>query len=306
VVVVAPAVAHAAIARDCAPHLSAGQVVILHPGATCGALEFRKALDDSGCRAGICVAETNSLIYACRSARPGQASILGIKQDLRVATLPARDNPKVLKLLQQMFPQMVGGKNVLETSLGNANAVMHPAPTILNTSLIESRHDWLYYLEGVTPSIGAFVEVLDRERLAIARAFGIQLTPILEWYRIAYGVQANSLSAAVRSNPAYEKIAGQKQLRTRYLLEDVPAGLVPMIELGKLAGVDVSGMELIARLAEKLLGEDFFAAGRTLKNLGLADMSRTEFDHFIETGEKSPRQPAGASLGNSAEGVAVA
>jgi opine dehydrogenase len=46
VMVVAPALAHREIGKKCAPHLVDGQVVFLHPGATFGALEFRKILDD--------------------------------------------------------------------------------------------------------------------------------------------------------------------------------------------------------------------------------------------------------------------
>ena len=293
IVVVAPSLAHGAIASACSRHLSDNQVVILHPGATCGALEFRKVLNDTGCRAKIPIAETNSLIYACRSPSPGYASILGIKKDLVVATLPAQRNDRALSCLREAFPQINGGQNVMETSIGNANAIMHPAPSIFNTSLIESRHEWLYYLEGITPTIGAFVEELDKERIALAKTFGIDMPPILEWYRKAYGVDAASLSEAARRNPAYAKISGQKNLRTRYLLEDIPTGLVPMISLGKMQGVDTSRMELIARLGGYLLGEDFFACGRTLENLGLAGLTADEFVRYLETGEiVSEKKPA--------------
>ncbi len=287
VMVVAPATAHKAIAKNCAPHLTDGQIVIMHPGATFGALEFRHVLDQMGCAAKVAIAETNSLIYACRSPKPGHASILGIKDDLIVATLPACENHRALALLQEMFPQIIGGKNVIETSLGNANAIMHPTPTLLNTSLIESRHEWLYYWEGITPSIGAFVEELDKERVELGKAFGIEITPIREWYAKAYGVKADTLSEAVSRNPAYEKIKGQKELRTRYLLEDIPTGLIPMIELGDLAGLPMERMWLVAKLGSMILGEDFFNSGRTLANLGLEGMDRERFEHYLETGEKS-------------------
>lgn len=276
VMIIAPATAHRVIARDCAPHLEDGQVVILHPGATCGALEFREELDKCGCRARPPIAETNSLIYACRSPQPGQADILGIKNDLALASLPASDT-RALEMLQEAFPQIKGGKNVMETSLGNANAIMHPAPSILNLSLIESRHEWLYYVEGITPTIGSFVEDLDLERLVLARSFGIELSPILEWYRVAYGVEADNLSEACRKNPAYQKIAGQKQFKTRYVMEDVPFSMVPMIEMGKLQGVPMHRMELVAGIAQYLVRDDsFIAGGRTLQNLGLAGMSRDQ------------------------------
>ncbi len=284
--VVAPAIHHKDIAENCLPFLQENQVVILHPGATCGALEVKNVLQAGGCKVNVPIAETNSLIYACRCEKPGYASIYGIKQDLKIATLPAKDNARVLEIMQAAFPQVTGAKNVLETSLGNANAIMHPSPTILNTSLIESEHQWRYYWDGITPTIGSFVESIDLERLAVGQAFGVQLESIMDFYRKAYQVEAATLSEAVSKNPAYEKVQGQKNIHTRYLQEDLPTGLVPMIELGKMRGIDVSRMETIARLGDYLLNEDYFNSGRTLNNLGLSEMSPEEFDHFIQTGER--------------------
>lgn len=286
VMVVAPATAHRAIAKTCAPVLADDQIIILHPGATCGSLEFKQVLSAQGCSAKVTLAETNTLIYACRSPKPGYANIIGIKDDLVVASLPAKDTAKVTSLFKEAFPQVIAGKNVLQPSLGNANAIMHPAPSLLNTSLIESEHQWSYYYDGITPSIGAFVEKLDSERMALADAFEVDLLPILKWYKIAYGVDRPTLSETVRANPAYDGIAGQKELKTRYIMEDIPTGLVPMIELGKLCGIPTPRMEVIARLGEYLVDEDFFATGRTLKNLGLEDMSRSDLMSFVETGNR--------------------
>jgi len=286
VMVVAPATAHRTIAKSLAPCLADGQIVIVHPGATCGTLEFKNVFKNEDCRAKISIAETNSLIYACRSPKPGYATILGIKEDLVLSTMPVRENARVLSLIREAFPQIVAGKNIIETSLGNANAIMHPAPTLLNTSLIESEHEWLYYYDGITPTIGEFVEALDRERLQLAESFGIKLMPIREWYRVAYGVDAPTLCEAVRKNPAYAGIKGQKELRTRYLMEDIPTGLVPMIELGRMQGMEMVRMELVAKFGQYLLNEDFFAHGRTLENLGVKNMKIEEFAHYIETGER--------------------
>ncbi|WZL74998.1 hypothetical protein QBE52_05305 [Clostridiaceae bacterium 35-E11] len=72
IMVVAPALAHKAIAKNLAPHLKDGQVIFIHPGATLGALEFRKTFDDEGCTADVVIAEALSLLYACK---PGTASI---------------------------------------------------------------------------------------------------------------------------------------------------------------------------------------------------------------------------------------
>ena len=284
IMIVTPATAHRNVARSCAPFLSDGQVVFIHPGATGGALEFKKVLQDEGCRARIVIMESDSLIYACRSPQPGQASILGIKKDLLVAALPAAETPRPLKMLQAVFPQIRAGRNVLETSLGNPNAMVHPAPTLLNTSLIESGRDWLYYWDGMTPSIGAFVEAMDQERLAVAKAFGLNLPSIREWYRLAYDAEGSTLSEAVRNNRAYEKVSGQKTLRTRYLLEDIPMGLLPMVSIGKMMGVDVPRMQTILNLAQFLTGEDFLSNGRTVERLGLSGMNAEQIAAYVETG----------------------
>jgi opine dehydrogenase len=287
VMVVAPALAHAKIAQACAPHLREGQVVFIHPGATCGALEFRKVLEDQQCQARIPLAEANSLIYACRCPQPGHASIFGIKQQLMVAAFPAREGGHVLDLLNKAFPQMYEGKNVLHTSLENPNAMLHPAPSILNTSIIESGRDWLYYYDGITPSIGAFVEGLDRERIAVGEKLGLELMPLIPWFRVVYDAHGQTLSEAVRNNKAYAQVQGQKTLRTRYLLEDIPMGLVPLAALGRVLGVPVGRAETIIKLGEYILNEDFTTTGRTLENLGLSGMGPQDILHFVETGERA-------------------
>ena len=222
VMIVAPAIAHREIAEICVPHLADGQIVFIHPGATGGALEFNNVLYEKNCKISITLAEAESLLYACRSRKPGYASIFGIKNELMVAALPATENARVLEQLNTAFPQMHAGANVLETSLSNANSIMHPAPTLLNTSLIESDSDWLYYWDGITPSIGAFVEALDSERLAVASAFGLKLPGILDWYRMHYGAQGETLSDTVKQNQAYAEVQGQKNLA-----HPLPAGRHP-------------------------------------------------------------------------------
>ena len=286
IMIVTPALAHREIAVGCVPHLSDGQVIFIHPGSTGGALEFNNVLLDQKCYKAVTVAESNSLLYACRSQQPGVTTIFAVKNELMVAALPATETERIVKRLNAAFPQMYAGTNVMETSLSNPNAMMHPAPTLLNTSLIESNRDWLYYWDGITPSIGAFVEAMDEERLAVARAFGLKMPSTLEWYKMAYGADAETLSDAVKKNMAYAEVKGQDTLYTRYILEDIPMGLVPMVCLGKMLGIDVPRMETVVNLAELLTGRDLTSSGRTLDNLGLAGMSVNHIQAFLETGER--------------------
>ena len=298
VMIVAPATAHCDIAKNCAPWLNDGQVVFIHPGATGGALEFWNVLQKQGCQRDLVVGESNSLIYACRSPKPGYATIFGIKRELMAAALPSKETGRVVNMLNTAFPQIYAGTNLLETSLSNPNAMMHPAPTLLNTSLIESGRDWLYYWDGITPSIGTFVEKMDQERLAVARAFGLDLPTIRKWYELAYNASGETLSDAVKNNPAYAEVKGQTTLLTRYILEDIPTGLVPIIELGQLLGIEVTRMETIVKLGAFLTGKDFHETGRTLQNLGLAGMTANEILQFLETGTHNLAKNA-SSIGRS-------
>ncbi|MCP4682698.1 MAG: hypothetical protein GY864_10225, partial [Desulfobacterales bacterium] len=82
-----------------------------------------------------------------------------------------------------------------------------------------------------------------------------------------------SLHHTVRANKAYENIKGQKTLNTRYLTEDIPTGLYPLVSLGKLLGVPVERMEIVVKLSEYLIKKDLTSEGRSVKNLGLDKMT---------------------------------
>ena len=94
------------------------------------------------------------------------------------------------------------------------------------------------------------------------------------------------MSEVVKDNRAYAEVKGQNTLHTRYLLEDIPTGLMPMACLGRLAGVNVDRMETVIKLGEFLTGEDLTSSGRSLEQLGLAEMSVQEIRDYLETGTR--------------------
>lgn len=286
IMVIAPATAHRDIAKALAPCLRDGQIIVLHPGATCGALEFYQVLADENCPARVTIGETNTLIYACRSSKPGQTTILGIKNRLLAATLPAEQSDNVADILKSAYPQVHAADNVLITSFDNTNPIVHPATVLLNAAVIDSQRKWMFYREGITPSVGAFLEKMDAERIAVGKALGLDLWSCRDQYVIEYGVNESTLSDAVRKNEAYADIKGPNSLETRYLLEDIPMGLVPLVAIGKSLNVPVERMETIIKLGEYMLAKDLTTNGRTLENIGLSGMTAAEIRRFIETGRK--------------------
>src|SRR4030042_4826896 len=104
IMVVVPSSAHVDIAKSCAPYLRNGQIIVLHPGRTCGAIEFRMTLTNQGCKAQVTVAEAETFIYASRSDGPAQARIFRIKEAVPLAALPAVRTQAVLEALRPAYP----------------------------------------------------------------------------------------------------------------------------------------------------------------------------------------------------------
>jgi opine dehydrogenase len=285
IMVVVPSSAHADIARTAAPHLHDGQIVILNPGRTGGALEFAKVLSDEECAADITIAEAETFIYASRSDGPAEARIFRIKDAVPLAALPATRTKKVLDALEPAYPRFIDGENVLHTGLNNMGAVFHPALTLLNAGRIESTlGEFQFYVDGVTPAVGRVLEVLDRERVTVAAALGLRARTGLEWLKMAYDATGEDLTEAIHNQPGYRGIMAPRTLHHRYLFEDVPMSLVPMVALGQRYGVSVRGMDSIIRLACFVHRTDYWRQGRTLDRMGIEEWSVSELTQYVNEG----------------------
>jgi hypothetical protein len=63
----------------------------------------------------------------------------------------------------------------LWTWISNPSAIIHPPVTILNAGRAEDPADFLFYVEGLTPSVKRVVDALDAERMAMGAALGLEL-----------------------------------------------------------------------------------------------------------------------------------
>jgi opine dehydrogenase len=285
IMVVLPSSAHAEVAALMAPELRDGQIVVLHPGRTCGALEVRKVLRDQGCTADVTVAEAETFIYASRSDGPADARIFRIKNAVPLAALPATRTSSVLKMIRVAYPEFIDGGNVLNTGLNNMGAIFHPALTLLNAGRIESTGgEFQFYIEGVTPSVARLLEVLDRERVTVAAALGLRARTAMEWLDLAYNVEGEDLYEAIQNQSGYHGIKAPSTLHHRYIFEDVPMSLVPIAALGERFGVSVRGIQSIIRLACIIHRTDYWRRGRTLDRLGIEQLSVSELTRFVNEG----------------------
>lgn len=285
-VIAVPAFAQETFAQACAPFLRAGQLAVLTPGGTGGALAFAEALRRASAPEGVMVAETLSLPYACRKVAANHVHIGGVKRNLPVAAFPAVHTDRVLAALEPVFPgTLVAAAHVLETSLNNPNAMAHPVPVLLNAGWIEATGgDFRFYTDGVSPSVGRAMDALDRDRRALMAALGLEAVPAIEWDRRFYGLVGATAYEVNRDSLVHRDIRAPDSLRSRYLTEDVPYGLVPIASIARQVGVETPVIDLFIDLASMLLGEDLRAVGRTATSLGLGGLDAREMVEFVTWG----------------------
>ncbi|MEW6743879.1 MAG: NAD/NADP octopine/nopaline dehydrogenase family protein [Planctomycetota bacterium] len=286
--IVVPATGHRTMAELIARHVRDGQIIVLNPGRTGGALEVAQVLHSINPSVQPFIAEAQTLLYASRVTNPGQVHIFSIKNSVPLAALPAYQIADILPVIRKVLPQFVPGDNVLRTSLDNIGAIFHPAITILNAARIEDTHgDFQYYVEGVTPAVARVLEALDSERVEVAGALGIRANTAREWLYLAYDAAGKTLLDAMRANPGYLGIKAPAAIEHRYISEDVPASLVPIASIGEMFNVPTPTIRAIIHMASLMHGVDYWAEGRTVERLGIKGMSLKEL-RFLVVGAGTP------------------
>lgn len=270
VLITTPASAHKGLAEAIAQVLPKAIPIVLNPGRTFGALEFKEILGRLRPELKPLIAETQSIIYTCRKTNDDTVMIYALKDGVRISTLDARRNPDLLKRLPKGYADYLSpASSMIETSIGNVGMVLHCAPLLLNAGWTENQQTrYKYYHEGITPTIAAYLEEIDAERMAVALALGHPIESTKHWLMRTYHVQGRDLYSCIQANAAYKQIEAPKSLDHRYITEDIPCGLVPLEAIGKALGLRMVHTSLIIDLAERLLQRDFRREGRRFTQLG--------------------------------------
>ena len=288
IVMILPSNWHDQTTKAMTPYLEDDQFILILPEASCGAISFRKVLKDMGCKKKVVVGAGCTLPYATRSEEPGVCYVCGLKKEVKIAALPASDNPLLEAAFCPSFPCFKICKNVIETSLDNINAMMHPGPTLLNISRFEAipEQRYEYYREGITPSIGSLLESMDLERIAVAKAYGIEQRSLKRTYIEMYhcGDESMPLWKLIQNNDGYIGIMNAKSLNERYVLEDIPYSLVAISALGQIARVPTPCIDAVCTLSYGILKNNL-EAGRTAKNLGIDKMTKDMLLKYVLFGD---------------------
>ena len=289
VLVILPSFAQETVARLCAPYLRDDHIVVLTPGNFGGSIRFSQVIKQAGCKTKVTVAEAECMMYACRKVNPTTVWLRGLKRSLGLAAFPATDTDRVLAKVKEVYEHTVKNPDVLVSGLSNPNFIVHLPVVLGNISNIENGVDAMFYYTGMTPAIGRIIDAIEGERLSL-RKVGIELRPTLEMFKDYYGYQGasgNSIWELCRKNPVYDGSKLPKTLNQRYLLEDIPYGLIPMLKLLEQFGLPNYHIKLVVDTLCMASGFDLYSKARDAKELGLDRLSAEEFLTLVRTGARS-------------------
>lgn len=262
IMVTTPTQYHHVVAREMADCVQDGQIIVLNPGRTFGTYVFSSTLKKYGNTKKVVVSEAETFVFACRCARTAEPIIYGIKDNVRVAAHDPNDTAKTVESLQRLFPSIQGAENTLHTSFSNIGMIFHPLPILLNITRIEAQESFLYYINGISPLVANILDRMDSERIAVAKAYGVEVLSAFDWLKDHYGAEGATLYDRIQSTPAYANILAPIDIDTRYIYEDMLTGCVPMYYAGEAVGVETPIIKSAILWASTVYATDFIQNGR--------------------------------------------
>lgn len=277
VCVVAPAFAHDRLFSEMLPFLRDEHTVILW-AADFGSLALRHLIEISGRGIDPTIIETNTLPYGVRLMAPGKVNLLLTAPLVKAAALPAHRTMDVVGSLRRLWSCLEVAPDVLSAAMSNPNPIVHPAGSLLNTGWIQqARDDFFMYRVGITEAVARVIHSVYSEIRSVARALG---TDVIEYddrdFQSTGSIMAIAFQAPFDTLGVIASVAGPKSVHDRYVTEDLPYGLVPVSQLGKLVGVTTPAVDGLIDLGSIVCDEDFRANARGLDQLGLEGLGPDE------------------------------
>ena len=286
VLIAVPGNGHRTVIDQAAPHLRPNQIVIISSHCSLSALYLSNLLVQRGIDVPV-VAWPTTYLAARRAGETG-VDISTIRKILDVATLPLSAVDHGLEGCQSLFGDHFQRRSdLLAISLSNLNPTVHMANSLCNLTRIERAEEWANY-DLITGTVGRLIEAVDVERLAVAKAYGVTVRTIREHIHLSFHVPLGPVAEmtdaihARRGGPP-----GPKSLDTRYVVEDVPFGLVPSVAIGRAAGVPMPLHEGGINLFSALYGRDFRSENDILPELELERMNGDELYRLVGEGWKA-------------------
>ncbi len=292
ILIALPGYGHKAVFDALAPHIRDGQHVIISSHASFGAVYLAQLLQARGVTAPITAWGTTAVTG--RRGDGATVAVNTVRKKVDLCTVPDTRSDCARAVCTQLFGDVfVPRDGLLAITLSNLNPQNHLGIALGNITRMERGESWSQG-QNVTPKVGALLEALDRERLAIAEALGLQTKTIFEHFSASFHVPVASISEMNQQMHAQGNGGtGPATADSRYVTEDVPYGLVPTSVLGRLAGRPATLHEAGTAIFGAMYARDFAAENQILNALNLGAYSLHDLQQAARTGllQKTP-QPA--------------
>lgn len=280
-----PANGHRLAFDEAAPHMKEGQTALISGHLSFGALYLSKRVAERGIAVPIVAWGTTVTTGRQPSLREVHVGNLRAKVD--IATLPASAADQGRSVCEALFgDRFVPRADLLAIAVSNLNPQNHMGIALLNLTRMERGESW-GQSQNLTDAVGRLLEALDAERLAIAAALGVAVRTIREHYQLSFNVPPGSVGAMARAMAERgDATLGPKTLDTRYVLEDVPFGLVATERLGQLACARAILHEAGISLLSAIYGRDFRAENDLLPALDFDRLTLPDLQTLSRDGWK--------------------
>ena len=280
ILLTAPVFAHEFFVDTCLPYLEDGQVFLTET-AYFACLRFAKKIKQTGRQ--VTVAEMNQSPYTCAKKSPSHVFIDAKRNEAFIAAIPgAADIMDKLGPLTYVYQGLAQVPNVMKTSLDNMNWIAHPPITLLHRGLIERSEDFYLPLrEALPPSVIRLMEALERDRIELGRAFGIDLLPIKHTFERG----GDTLEDALRHSTEFDTFGyDYKNGSCKYLEEDLLYALPAIVSIADQTGVPVPAMSALLKLYSIIDDTDYRSKGLNVKKMGIDGMNLTEIIKVMDEG----------------------
>jgi opine dehydrogenase len=270
-----PANGHKGVMDAMAPHLAEGQAVIISSHASLGAAYLKRLVDARALD--VMIVALSTTILRARQTSDTSVKINTLRGKIDMATVPSDRAEAGLALMVGLFGERFRViDNVLAVALSNVNPQSHMALALCNFTRMEKAEAW-GQSENMTMAVGHLLEAIDAERLAVADAFSVKVRTMREHYSLTYGVPDAPIGETAQILAAKNDVTyGPATIDTRYTLEDVPFGLLPMVTLGDIAGVPTPLHRAGLAIFSALYGRDLAGDNDIMPALMAQGLSRDE------------------------------
>lgn len=235
------------VIEEMIPHLREGQHILFMNGCWGLVKMIRRLLKEKEAP-NVYIGETANMPFIASLQDDGRNVYFKAKKESIVYSSLGGEE-KFSEILHHMAPKVSRVQSPVVTSLSATNPIIHTVGMLFNMSRVENGEDFYFFGNPLTEKVAAYMEGCDKERIAIAKALGVDIPSLLTVLQSFWGKRVDSLHEALTTNPSYKEVKGPTSLSHRYLEEDLSCGMAALYDLAQMMHVEAP---YISRLVEIL------------------------------------------------------